>query len=135
MSLTFGIDWDGTIVQDSYPPMFRPGALQALRALKAAGHHLVLHSSRCNQMDPGPTVDEEIANFYRTGQVSDRVEEQWARFIEMRSFAQGAGIWELFDEVHQAPGKPICDIYLDDKAETPDWAIIIRQFGQRSMAS
>src|SRR2546427_299380 len=106
MSLTFGVDWDGTVVSDSHPPMFRPGALQALRAIKAAGHQLVLHSCRCNPLDPGPTVEEEVANFYRSGAVSERVEEQWARFSEMRAFATGAEVWDLFDVVHQAPGKP-----------------------------
>lgn len=129
MSLRLGVDFDGTLVAPGPGGAlaFRPGALEALTRLKASGHQLVLHSCRCNPMDPGPTIDEDVAAFYETGVVSARVVDQWARFEEMRTFLQAAGAWGLFDEVWQAPGKPLVDAYIDDKAELPNWGTLARE--------
>lgn len=130
MSFTFAVDYDGTLVEND-PPKFRQGAVRTLVALKAAGHRLILHSCRCIPIDPGPTIEEDVANFYVRGTTASRVEDQWQRFVEMRSFLQGAKLWDLFDEIWQAPGKPLADFFVDDKMEPPEWDGIASQFTQR----
>lgn len=129
--MTLSIDFDGTVVEASEPLRFRVGALTALRLLKAAGHHLILHSCRCSILDPGPTVDAEVAAFYSEGRVASRITDQWRRLSDMRSFLASADAWDLFDEHWFSPGKPIADLYIDDRSEKPDWAAIAREFGQR----
>jgi len=126
MGLRLAIDFDRTLVSGE-PLAWRPGARAALDRLRLAGHHLILHSSRCNPADPAPAVDDEIDRYYRLGEVPLRVLEQWARFAEMRRFLQADGAWIAFDEVWQAPGKPPADLFLDDKAELPAWARIVAE--------
>jgi hypothetical protein len=126
------VDFDGTIVRVGGPPFaYVPGAREALARLKAAGHQIILHSARCTTMDPGPVVDEEVATFYRTGEVNPRISDQWRRFVEMRGFLQSEGLWRLFDEVWQAPGKPPADVYIDDRAEPANWARLVAELGAR----
>ena len=121
MSLTIAIDLDGTVA-DGHPLQFRPGAREALMALATAGHRLILHSCRCNPMDPGPSLEDEAARYWRTGEPPPRVVEQWWRFYEMRAFLQETRLWSLFADVWQAPGKPLADVFVDDKLEPPNWA-------------
>ena len=131
MSLRLAIDFDGTLVQDQEPLALLPGVPAALQALKGAGHSLVLFSARCTPLDPGPNLDDEIARYYQSGEVAARVTDQWERFERMRDFLQAQGLWELFDLVWQAPGKPPADLYIDDRAEPPDWKRLTAELGQR----
>lgn len=126
------VDFDGTIVDREM--RLRPGAAEALLALRAMGHVLILHSCRCNTLDTiGVTAPDVAAEeFYATGRVAADVSDQWDRFEEMRAALEAAGLWGLFDEVWQRPGKPIADMYLDDRAELPDWVAVARDFGLRS---
>jgi len=128
VSLSVAVDFDGSLATGE-PPQYRPGALEALAALKAAGHRLILHSCRCNPLDPGPTIEDEAARFYRSGEVPPRVIDQWRRFEGMRAFLQATGAWALFDSIWQAPGKPLADVYVDDRGEPPDWARIAAELG------
>lgn len=129
MSLTLAIDYDGTIVEKTSPPRLRMGAARALAALAIAGHRLILHSCRCNPVDPTPAEAEEVSDFYRTGVVPPSAAGQWARFDEMRTFLKTQGMWALFHEVWQGPGKPICDMYVDDRTEVPNWPRIAAELG------
>lgn len=131
MSLSLAIDFDSTLVDPGPPIRLRPGAAQGLTAFKRAGHRLILHSCRCNPMDPSPSPAAEISHFYETGEVSLRISEQWARFEEMKAFLLAEGLWDLFDEVWQAPGKPLCDRFIDDKLEPPEWAQLAMEYGVR----
>jgi hypothetical protein len=110
-------------------PAILPEARETLRVFKAAGHHLILHSARCTPMDPSPPLAEEVSRFYATGEVSPRVTDQWARFEGMREALRAAGLWDLFDEVWQAPGKPHADIFVDDRFEKPDWLALRSELG------
>jgi phosphoglycolate phosphatase-like HAD superfamily hydrolase len=128
LSLRLAFDFDGTLAQGKHLSL-RPGAAEALAALKKAGHHLVLHSCRCTPFDPSPQLEEEAARWYQTGEVSPRVTDQWERFAEMRDFLRAAGLWGLFDEVWQHPGKPEADRMFDDLCEEPDWPRVELEFG------
>jgi hypothetical protein len=128
--LRIAVDFDGTIVAAQAPLAFLPGAADGLRALKLAGHYLILHSARCTPMDAAPAIEEEAGRFYETGEVPARAEDSWARFSEMREFLRGAGTWDLFDDVWQAPGKPMADLFVDDRAESPDWRVLAETLGR-----
>jgi hypothetical protein len=127
--VSLAVDFDGTIVENDLPFRIRFGADSALHSLKQAGCRLVLFSSRCNTFDDGPLLDEEIGRFYVDGRISQRVLDQWERFLEMRVFLKEKCLWGLFDEIWQAPGKPRVDVYIDDKAEIPNWLQIAEGLG------
>jgi hypothetical protein len=61
--------------------------------------------------------------------VSPRITDQWERFAEMRYFLRALGLWEMFDEVWQHPGKPEADAFVDDKNEEPNWPRVAAEFG------
>lgn len=125
MSLRLACDFDGSLAVE--PLAWRPGALEALIALKNAGYHLILHSCRCNPVDPAPVIEDEVERFYRLGETPQRVLDQWARFLEMRTFLMAAGAWRLFDEIWTAPGKPPVDLFIDDKMEPPNWRALVEE--------
>ncbi len=127
------VDFDGSLVETVAPLRWRPGALEAIVRLHQEGHLLVLHSCRCNPVDISPLADIDAVEFYRTGAVSPGVMAQWERFDEMRRFLQEQRAWYLFAEIWQSPGKPIADLYLDDRSEFPDWSSVAGSFGLRSM--
>jgi capsule biosynthesis phosphatase len=95
------IDLDGTICAlrrdgETYadvPPM--PGAVEKIRALKSAGHYLILHTAR--------HMGTCAAN---VGQVVARQGQTLFAWLERHGLQ--------FDEIHF--GKPHADIYLDDNA-------------------
>lgn len=128
MSLRIAVDYDQCLV-DTNPTRLRKGAAEALVSMKAAGHVLILWSVRATPMDPTPTPDAEIARFYETGLPPNHVIYQWALFDDMRSFLKSVGMWDLFDEVWQSPGKPNADLFIDSKAERPDWARLLKELG------
>lgn len=95
--MTFAIDMDGTLIKitPGYKPpyTFMPGAREAVRALKAAGHRIIIHSCRSN---PG---------------VGGRQRElaKW-----MVDFLDAEGV--PYDEIWDKPGKPVADHYIDDRS-------------------
>ena len=106
----------------------RAGVVDCLRALKAAGQHLTLHSCRCTPDGAGPVLEDEATRFWQDGEVPARTRYQWQLFGEMRDFLKAAGLWEIWDEVWTAPGKPMCDRFWDDRAEDANFALIRRQY-------
>jgi hypothetical protein len=48
----------------------------------------------------------------------------------MREFLRDNAILDLF-EVWQEPGKPVADLYVDDRAEPPSWQTIVAELGVR----
>jgi hypothetical protein len=127
MTWPLAVDFDNTLVEQGEPLRFRPGAFEALTAFARAGVRVVLHSCRCNPLDPGPEIADEVGRFYRTGELPERVTDQWVRFVAMRAFLQAAGVWDGLD-VWQGAGKPLAARFIDDRAEPPDWAVLIREF-------
>ena len=127
--LRLGIDFDKTLAEG--PPLrLRPGAAEAMRAFKSAGHHLTLHSARCTPDGAAPFLEDEAGRFWQYGEVPGRTRFQWDLFDEMRAFLKSVGIWELFDDVWTSPGKPLVDVFVEDLSVLPDWAVLKRQFGQ-----
>lgn len=126
MSLTVCVDFDGTITDDQ---QLLPGVREALHAMKRVGNTLILHSCRCNLLDASPQMDEEVARFYATGEVPARALDRWRAFLQMRDFLRGQQLWDLFDTVWQSPGKPVADVYIDDRAQLPDWPNIMCTYG------
>lgn len=126
--MRFALDLDGTLVEGT-PMRLRAGAADCLRALKSAGHHLVLHSCRCTPDGTGPMLEDEATRYWQDGEVPARTRYQWELFEEMRMFLKAAELWEIWDEVWTAPGKPLCDVFFDDRVEEPNFGLIRRQFG------
>lgn len=56
--MIIGVDFDGTVVEHDYPRVGRdvPGAVEVLRELVAAGHHLILNTMRGRKGDYGDTL-------------------------------------------------------------------------------
>jgi capsule biosynthesis phosphatase len=104
------IDLDGVICQLREPQQSYgevapiPGAVERLRALRAAGHYIIIHSARhmktCN------------------GNVGQVVARQGATTLE---WLARHGV--EYDEIHF--GKPHADVYIDDNAlRFESWAAI-----------
>lgn len=128
--IRLAIDFDGTMVEKHVSPMrLRAGAVEALRAFKAAGHHLTLFSARSTPDGAAPSLDDEAVRFWQFGEVPERTRFQWDLFDEMRSFLRQTGIWDLFDDVWQSPGKPLADYFVDDLFVDPNWGILRTQLG------
>jgi len=121
-----GIDFDGTIVSDDHayedlntPLTFKPGAKEALLALKAAGHFLLLWSARASRAHlEDPTLDP----FVRAGvrplnalRWTERLPLQQARFDQMVTFIERElpGVFVIDDGL---VGKPSVDLFIDDRA-------------------
>jgi hypothetical protein len=122
------LDFDNTIVEADEPLRFKLGALAAIAAFKRAGHKLILFSARCTPPS-GPLIDDEVSLFYESGVVQPHVLDQWARFEEMRAFLQARGVWGVFDDVWQEPGKPHVDRFIDDLFEAPNWGSLALELG------
>lgn len=131
---TLAIDFDGTLVEKGEPLRWRAGARDGLISLASAGHHLILHSCRCNPIDPTFDPALEVAAFYRSGITPESARARWEAFGEMRDFLKGEGAWPLFAEVWQQPGKPLCEMFIDDRSEPPNWVALSREFGVRLKA-
>lgn len=127
--MLIAVDFDGTLVEEAgrsfedvtAPLRLRRGALAALRSLKAAGHVLVLSSSRANL---ALREDPELDPLVRSGKVPlDR--EQWRRsqavhvrrFSQMMQFVSVAPVVGLFDAIDDGrQGKVSADLYIDNNA-------------------
>ena len=125
--LRIAIDFDRTLA-DGPTLHLRPGAAEAIRAFKAVGHHLTLHSARSTPDGAAPVLEDEAARFWQYGEIPARTKFQWDLFDEMRAFLKAVGLWELFDDVWTSPGKPLCDQFIDDLVLPPDWALLKKQF-------
>ena len=128
MPLRLCIDFDRTLA-DGPTLHLRPGAAEAIRAFKVAGHHLTLHSARSTPDGAAPVLEDEASRFWQYGEVPARTRYQWQLFEEMREFLKAVGLWGAFDEIWTSPGKPLCDQFIDDLAIPPDWALLGKQFG------
>ena len=141
------VDFDDTVAtSDPYPwdedeaLALRPGAAEALRALRAAGHVLLLSSARSNMAH---RLDWRLNPLWVSGAVRFDL-ERWRRQHE-------AGVWEkahrrmeefvarelpgVFHAVDQGlQGKPGGDLYLDDKgfrmAHGASWARVAELYGE-----
>lgn len=56
--MIIAVDFDGTVVEHDYPRVGRdvPGAVDVLRELVAAGHHIILNTMRGRRTDNGDTL-------------------------------------------------------------------------------
>ena len=94
--MILAIDFDGCLTRPlppGTPPILRDGAADAVRALHAAGHSLILHSVR----------------FGAEG--SEALEREAELFLRKQ------GLWCLFERVWRETGKPYADLYLDDRSQ------------------
>ncbi len=126
--MIFAVDFDGTVVRQQgrryddldTPLEFMPGAERALKALKAAGHVLLLWSARASR---SLLYDPMLDSLVRAG-VRPLDVERWrksqpihlARYRQMLTFATErlAGIFDAVDD--GAAGKPIVDCIIDNIA-------------------
>lgn len=139
--MRIALDFDGTLVSMDRPyddvttPLeFLPGALDALRALKAAGHVLLLYSARANR---ALLEDPELDPLVRAGaRKVDLVE--WARsrdvhqarYDQMLAFASAhlVGLIDAVDDGRQ--GKPSVGLFIDDRAvRFTGWAELAFTYG------
>ena len=148
--MIFGIDFDGTLVDDkrrrfadtTTPLRLMPGARDALVALKHAGHKIIVISGRANRaLREDPMLDPLV----RAG--ARRVDrKEWekarpiheARYRQMLEFIERE-VGHLVDAVDDGTqGKPIVDVWIDDKAlrfgggtDGYTWADVRDMFGHR----
>ncbi len=145
------IDFDGTVVErdgrlhgDTVTPLkLRLHALKALRALRRAGHVLVLQSSRANlSLRSDPMLDPLIASgavvFDRAQwQASAKVHED--RYRQMVQFV-GLKLPDLFHAIDDGrQGKVVADLYIDDCGVrlghgglgAMDWEKVAETWGRR----
>ena len=148
--MRIAIDYDGTLVRQDLPyddvttpPEFMLGAIDALRALKAAGHVLVLWSGRANR---ALLFDEQLDPLVRRGvRRADPVRWERNRGVNQARYAQMldacdhpplAGLFDAIDD--GAAGKPSVDCFIDDRAlrvgtgpGALSWAEIAFLYGER----
>jgi len=150
--MLLAIDFDGTVVDrgGSYsdlaaPLRLMPGAKAGLRALKKAGHVLLLYSARANRAlreDPqlDPMVRAGVRTVHRRAWTEDRELNQ-ARYQQMIEFVSKElpGVFDAIDDGVQ--GKPIVDLFIDDAAvrlgqgpTAVDWVKIAGMYGEPSYA-
>lgn len=147
--MRIALDFDGTLVEDDHayddlktPLRLKPGARDALRALKAAGHVLLLHSARSNR---ALWEDWQLNPLWRDGLVRFDVtfwernkELNLARYSQMVTFVEREldGLIDAIDDGRQ--GKPMVDLFIDDRAiaygngaKCLGWSAIAERFGDR----
>lgn len=121
------IDFDGTVVSSAHaygdldtPLQLLPGSKDGLRALKRAGHVLILYSARANRSlweDPelNPLVRAGVVRINRSAWEKSK-ELHLARYRQMIDFANAElpGMFDAIDDGKQ--GKPMADLFLDDLA-------------------
>ena len=108
--MTIAVDFDGTIVEHKYPDLGKeiPFAIDALRALVADGHKLILWTSR-----DGELLDEAVEFCRSRGLVFYAVNS---------NYPPGA----LFSSKAGKSCKVVADLYIDDRnlGGLPDWGTI-----------
>lgn len=128
-TITLSIDFDGTLVEGDEPLRWRRGAREFVVAASEAGIELILHSCRC-QIVWYTEMPGDAAEFYRSGRVPEQVTYSWDLRAKMLAFLEAEGVRELF-QIWDRPGKPGADMYVDDKAELPDWLALADELGVR----
>lgn len=111
--MTIAVDFDGTIVEHKYPKIGKekPFAIDALKALAAQGHQIILWTVR-----EGALLEEAVAFCRDRGLVFYAVNSNYA-----------AG--SLFENRGSGSVKVKADIYIDDRnlGGIPDWGTIYTQ--------
>lgn len=141
------VDFDGTVVEaDASPPRLLSGAREGLLALRRAGHVLLLCSARANRASlEDPRLDPLVRAGVRRAPTPSAWEREraWslARYREMCAFVSRElpGVFHAIDDGMQ--GKPIADLYLDDRAlrmgpgpGAVGWARVAEAFGEPAAA-
>jgi hypothetical protein len=128
------VDFDGTlaeggILQDGAPLAWRPGARELVDAAAAPGSgvQMVLHTCRATTGGRAEAPGE-VAEFLRSGRVPDDVELSWRLRDEMVDFLRREGVRAVLP-VWEGPGKPIADVYPDDRGAPPDLRALARGLG------
>ena len=110
------IDLDGTICEirkegQEYPDVApKMAAIRAIRALKAKGHTIIIHTARHMKTCEG-----------NVGAVVARVGPATIQWLHRHKVP--------YDEIHF--GKPWGELYIDDQAMLPDWPAVLRKAGKR----
>ena len=147
--MIIAVDFDNTVVvqdgrdyEDVTTPLeFMPWAKEALHALKAAGHVLLLYSCRANRAlleDPAldPLVRAGVKRINITWWQGNQPINQ-ARYDQMVAFVaeELPGVFAAIDDGMQ--GKASADLYLDDKALQlgygpygAGWADVMKMHGE-----
>lgn len=103
---TIVLDWDGTMVPNSWPEQpteFMPGAVEAVKRLYATGRfHMRVSSARLNPYDP-----------YTFQRRHSSIVESETQYI--RDMLDSAGL--TFVDIWTLDGKTPGDLYIDDKGE------------------
>lgn len=144
--MLLAVSFDGCVVSSdrayddlSTPLEPLPGALEGLRALKRAGHTLLLWSERANR---ALRVDWTLNPLWVKGVVpfdvvawkrGQALEE--ARFRQMVTFVQDE-LLDVFDAIDTGlQGKPNADLFIDDKVldlySSGGWERLAQVYGER----
>ncbi len=148
--MLIAIDFDGVIVDKDRPyadttsPLrLMPLAKEGLKALKAAGHTLLLYSARSNRAllytprwDPLVRAGKKrpSAAAWEAGRSI-----HWARYRQMLEFVEQQldGLIDAVDDGLQ--GKPLADLFIDDRARefgigANGWADLMHLYGANPQA-
>lgn len=144
--MKIAVDFDNTLVERDPPLRLKPGVLRALLALRTAGHELLLYSARSNRaMRFNPDLDPlcpETERRWREALPDPerlRVQEVHQKLhADMVAFVNAVlpGVFNAIDD--GAQGKPLADLFIDDKALNPlraggptssGWDWIARTYG------
>lgn len=117
-SLLIAVDFDGTIVDHAFPEVGKPlpGAIETLREIVDAGHHIILYTCR----EDGPV----------RGYLSEATRLLERHGVTIRSVNCNHPEDEFRSEIGR---KPYADIYIDDRnlGGFPGWdcvrAVILEQ--------
>ncbi len=130
---TICLDFDGTLVREGKGGAVRwaEGAREfVFGALADPEIRLVIHTCRATAHPARPAPAGEVEEFYRTGRASKDAERSWELRAELNAFMAKENLVGRLD-VWEGPGKPLADVYIDDKAEQPDWARLAGELGVR----
>lgn len=143
--MLIAVDFDGVIVSkdrpfaDTVSPLrLMPMAKEGLKALKAAGHTLLLYSARSNRaLLYTPEWDPLVRAGKRRPSAAAWDEARalhWARYRQMLEFvsSQLDGLIDAVDDGLQ--GKPLADLFIDDRSMefgvgANGWADLIHLYG------
>ena len=108
--MIIAVDFDGTIVEHSYPGIGKekPFAIETLRKLASEGHKIILWTSR-----EGELLDEAVG-FCRD------------RGLEFYAVNSNVPEGSLFSEARRQGTKVTADVYIDDRnlGGLPEWGEI-----------
>jgi hypothetical protein len=113
-SLIFGIDFDGTVVENTFPQIGSPypGAVETLKELHEQGHRIIIWTCRTGQ-----TLEEMRSWLHNNAIHYDAINDD----------VKSTKIWLKGNR------KVFADYYLDDRSWPPftGWAAVHAQFVQR----